>query len=142
MSLSVSHVGNDWVVGFPSSQPPSLGSIASDAGSSTGASPDRAKQCCLDCVVDVFFEFCLGNARRLEIQLIEPLLFGPRHDGAWSVGTTHLKRHAQANDGPKSIRSKQSAAPSDRRSPIMSDNDCLIRADRVEQSDHVSGQMQ
>ena len=50
--------------------------------------------------------------------------------------------HAQANDGPKSIRSEQSAAPSDRRSPIMSDNDCLIRADRVEQSDHVSGQMQ
>src|SRR6266702_1066561 len=42
MSLSVSHVGNDWVVGFPSSQPPSLGSIVSDAGSSTGASPDRA----------------------------------------------------------------------------------------------------
>src|SRR5260370_617317 len=84
----------------------------------------------------------IANDRSLEIQLIEALLFGPRHDGAWSVGTTHLKRHAQANDGPKSIRSEQSAAPSDRRSPIMSDNDCLIRADRVDQSDHVSGQMQ
>ena len=90
----------------------------------------------------IALELGLGDARLLEVELIEQRVVGLRHRRGRAHGRARPERDAQADDGAEAVGPQQRSVPGDRRAPVVAGDHRLSLAERVEQADHVADQVQ
>src|SRR5208337_5119949 len=90
----------------------------------------------------VALEFRLGDARLLEIELIELRGLRLRHGARRPPRPARPKRHTEARDPPESVRPQQCGVPGDRSAPVMADDRGPLLPERVDDADHVADEVQ
>lgn len=87
-------------------------------------------------------EFCLGDPRSLEIELVEDGVFGLRHDRRWAHRHARPERHAETDHPAEAVGAQLRGKPGHRCTPIVAGNHRLFYPQRIEQPDDVAYQMQ
>lgn len=71
------------------------------------------------------------------MKLVEEGRFRLRHGACRRRGTARPKRHAEAHDAAEPVGPEERRVPGDRRASVVADDDAFVRAERVEDADHV-----